>query len=166
VATGAASKTAWTVSAGVEGLVGGFPAEVRVLFGLADALLTDRARELAWLDGDEPAAGIVQEALEKERPVMSWLNLGEVANQLERRQGVDEANEVVRRLRAALLLDDVTPERVLAAARIKAAHPIAFADYFATATAAAHRATLFTGVPDLLDRKLGCRTRDLRPKRR
>lgn len=118
----------------------------------------------AWLDGDEPAAGIVQRELEQERPVMSWLNLGEVAYQLERRHGLDEATEVVRRLRSALLVDDVTPERVLAAARLKAAHPIAFADCFAAATATARGATLLTGDPELLDRKLGCRTRDLRPK--
>lgn len=119
---------------------------------------------LAWLDGDEPAAGIVQRELEKERPVMSWLNLGEVAYQVERRHGAEEGTEVVRRMRGALLLDDVTPERVLAAARLKAAHAIAFADCFAAATAAARGATLLTGDPELLDRKLGCRTRDLRPK--
>lgn len=121
---------------------------------------------LAWLDGDEPAARIVQRELEKERPVMSWLNLGEVAYQVERRHGVEEATEVVRRLRSALLLDEVTPERVLAAARLKAAHPIAFADCLAAATAAARGATLLTGDPELLDRKLGCRTRDLRAKSR
>ena len=95
---------------------------------------------------------------------MSWLNLGEVAYQIERRHGTAEAAEVIRRLRAALLLDDVTPERVLAAAHLKAEHPIAFADCFAAATATAHGATLLTGDPELLDRKVGCRTRDLRPK--
>lgn len=119
---------------------------------------------LAWLDGDEPAAGIVQRELEKERPVMSWLNLGEVAYQVERRHGVEEATEIVRRMGSALLLDDVTPERVLAAARLKTVHPIAFADCFAAATAAARGATLLTGDPELLERKVGCRTRDLRPK--
>ena len=119
---------------------------------------------LAWLDGDEPAAGVVQRAFERERPAMSWMNLGEVAYQVERRHGREEAAEVVRRLRSALTLDDVTPERVLAAARIKTAHPIAFADCFAAATAAARRATLLTGDPELLERKLGCRTRDLRPR--
>jgi hypothetical protein len=37
-------------------------------------------------------------------------------------------------MRSALLLDDVTPERVLAAARLKTAHAIAFADCFGAAT--------------------------------
>jgi predicted nucleic acid-binding protein len=41
-------------------------------------------------------------------------------------------------------------------------HPIAFADCFAAATAAARDATLLTGDPELLDRDVGCRTRDLR----
>jgi predicted nucleic acid-binding protein len=117
---------------------------------------------LAWLDGDEPAAGAVQEAFEAERPWMSWLNVGEVAYQLERRHGADEASFVIGRLRAAVALDDVTPDRVFAAAHIKAAHPIAFADCFAAATAAARDATLYTGDPDLLDREFGCRVRDLR----
>jgi predicted nucleic acid-binding protein len=118
---------------------------------------------LAWLDGDEPAAGAVQDVFDGERPWMSWLNVGEVAYQLERRHGADEAALVIRRLRAAVALDHVTPERVLQAAHIKARHPIAFADCFAAATAAARDATLFTGDPELLDRDVGCRTRDLRP---
>jgi predicted nucleic acid-binding protein len=120
---------------------------------------------LAWLDGDEPAAGEVQEAFDAGRPWMSWLNIGEVAYQLERRHGADEAAIVVRRVRAAVALDDLTPERVLAAAHLKAAHPIAFADCFAAATAMARAATLFTGDPELLDREIGCDTRDLRPSR-
>jgi predicted nucleic acid-binding protein len=117
---------------------------------------------LAWLDGDEPAAGAVQEAFEAGRPWMSWLNVGEVAYQLERRHGADEASLVIGRLRAAVAIDDVTPDRVFAAAHIKAAHPIAFADCFVAATAAARDATLYTSDPELLDREVGCRVRDLR----
>jgi predicted nucleic acid-binding protein len=117
---------------------------------------------LAWLDGDEPAAGAGQEAFEAGRPWMSWLNVGEVAYQLERRHGADEASLVIGRLRAAVAIDDVTPDRIFAAAHIKAAHPIAFADCFAAATAAARDATLYTGDPELLDREVGCRVRDLR----
>lgn len=118
---------------------------------------------LAWLDGDEPAARIVQEAFETERPWMSWLNVGEVAYQLERCHGVGEAALVVGRLRASVALDEVTPARILAAAHIKAVHPIAFADCFAAATALARGATLLTGDPELLDRDIGCALRDLRP---
>lgn len=117
---------------------------------------------LAWLDGEEPAAGVVQQAFDGGRPWMSWINVGEVAYQLERRHGPAEAALVVSRLRAAVALDGVTPERVLAAARIKARHPIAFADCFAAATAVARDAALLTGDPELLDRDVGCRCRDLR----
>jgi predicted nucleic acid-binding protein len=117
---------------------------------------------LAWLDGDEPAAAAVQRVFESERPWMSWLNAGEVAYQVQQRHGAGEAALVVRRLRAAAALDDVTAERVLAAAHIKARHPIAFADCFAAATAIARDATLLTGDPELLERDVGCRTRDLR----
>jgi predicted nucleic acid-binding protein len=117
---------------------------------------------LAWLDGDDPAAGVVQEAFDAGRPWMSWLNVGEVACQLERRHGADEAALVVGRVRAAVALDDVTPDRVLTAAHIKAIHPIAFADCFAAATARSRGATLYTGDPELLDRDVGCEVRDLR----
>lgn len=120
---------------------------------------------LAWLDGDEPAAGEVQEAFHAGRPWMSWLNIGEVAYQLERRHGADEAAAVVGRVRAAVALDDVTAERVIAASHLKAAHPIAFADCFAAATAMARAATLFTGDPELLDADIDCDMRDLRPSR-
>jgi predicted nucleic acid-binding protein len=116
---------------------------------------------LAWLDGDEPAAAAVQDVFESERPWMSWLNVGEVAYQVERRHGAREAALVVRRLRAASALDDVTAERVLAAAHIKAEHPIAFADCIAAATAAGRDATLLTGDPELLERNVGCHTHDL-----
>lgn len=117
---------------------------------------------LAWLDGEEPAASAVQQAFDSERPWMSWLNIGEVAYQVERGHGAVEAAFVVRRLRAAVALDAVTPSRVLAAAHIRAAHPIAFADCFAAATAVARDATLFTGDRELLERDVGCRVRDLR----
>jgi predicted nucleic acid-binding protein len=107
-------------------------------------------------------------SLRRRRPIVTRtvgpaINIGEVAYQLERRHGAEEAAVVAGRVRAAVALDDVTPERVLAAAHIKAEHPIAFADCFAAATALARTATLFTGDPELLDANIGCDMRDLRP---
>ena len=64
-----------------------------------------------WLDGDEPAARAVQESFDAGRLWMNSLNVGEVAYQLERRHGADEAALVLGRLRAAVALDDVTPAR-------------------------------------------------------
>jgi predicted nucleic acid-binding protein len=117
---------------------------------------------LSWLDGDEPAASAVQSAFEAGRPWMSWLNLGEVAYLLERRHDAQESARVVRRLRASLALDELTPDRILAAAHLKAVHPSAFADCFAATTAAAREATLYTGDPELIERDVGCDVRDLR----
>ena len=104
---------------------------------------------LRWLDGDEPAAARVEAAMPS-RPVMSWINLGEVAYIVERRAGVDRARRVVRELRPRLTLDLPSEARVLEAAHLKAGYPMAYADAFAVATAIAHGATLLTGDPEIL----------------
>ncbi len=81
---------------------------------------------------------------------MSWLNLGEVLSVVRRAQGSVEAEHAIRDLRPHLRLDLPTERRILEAARIKAAFPMAYADAFAAATAIAHAATLWTGDPELL----------------
>jgi predicted nucleic acid-binding protein len=116
---------------------------------------------LRWLEGSEPAAGRVEDSL-RSRPVMSWINLGEVAYIVERLSGVDRAERVVRQLRHQLTLDLPTETRVLEAARIKASYPMAFADAFALATAVAYSATVLTGDPEILDADGPWRTADLR----
>lgn len=105
---------------------------------------------LRWLDGDDPAAARVEAAMPS-RPVMSWINLGEVAYIVERRAGADRARRIVRGLRPRLTLDLPSHARVLEAARLKAGHPMAYADAFAVATAIAHGATLLTGDREILD---------------
>ncbi len=105
---------------------------------------------LRWLEGEEPAAGHVEQALEG-RPVMSWVNLGEVFYVVHRAAGADRAREVVNDLRRRLRLDLPSEIRVLEAAAIKARHRLAYADAFAIATAVAHRASLLTGDPEILD---------------
>ena len=122
---------------------------------------------LAWLDGDEPAAGIVQEAFESGRPVISWINLVEIEYHLRRQHGAQEADAVLARLRA--LVDEDLPgiARMRAVAALKAEHPIALADCFAIATAAAKSATLLTGDPEILNRsdRIPCSVRDARTAR-
>lgn len=105
---------------------------------------------LRLLEGTEPAASRVDEVMRDGRPVMSWINLGEVFYIVRRDQGDDDAHEVVRDLRLRLDLDLPSEHRILNAAAIKADHPMAYADAFAAATAAAHDATLLTGDPELL----------------
>lgn len=106
---------------------------------------------LRWLEGVDPAAGRVEAAL-SERPIMSWLNLGEVFYVVCGLSGDTEAREVLRTLRPKLTLDLPDEERVLEAATIKAHHAMAYADAFAVATATAHSVPLMTGDPEILDR--------------
>jgi len=105
---------------------------------------------LRWLEGEEPAASRVQQSLET-RPVMSWINLGEVFYVVHRAAGLDRARAVINDLRHRLHLDLPTETRVLEAATIKARHALAYADAFAIATAVAHRASLLTGDPEIID---------------
>lgn len=105
---------------------------------------------LRLLEGIEPAVTRVQDLLDHGRPVISWINLGEVFSILAREQDVGEAEQLVRDLRPLLRLDLPSERRVLQAARIKAAYPLAYADAFAAATAVAHDAPLLTGDPELL----------------
>jgi predicted nucleic acid-binding protein len=105
---------------------------------------------LRWLEGQEPAASRVERSLET-RPIMSWINLGEVYCVVRRAAGADRAQAVVRDLRHLLHLDLPTEARVIEAASIKARHALAYADAFAIATAMAHDASLLTGDPEILD---------------
>ncbi len=88
---------------------------------------------LRWLEGAEPAATRVEDAM-RARPVMSLINVGEVFHIVRRARGEDEAVRALDGLRARVEFDALDEGRVLAAARIKADHPMAFADAFALAT--------------------------------
>ena len=117
---------------------------------------------LRFLEGASPAARRVRQVMRIGRPHMGWINLGEVYHTVHRAAGAAEAEAAVAALRPLLLLDPATSDRVLAAARIKASHPLAYGDAFAVATATAHDATLLTGDPEIVERKVGCRVEDLR----
>lgn len=99
-----------------------------------------------------------------ERPVVSWIDLGEVFSVLLRRRSRTEALEVVRVLRGKVRPDLPTEPRVLEAATIKARHPVSCADAFAVATALAHGAVLLTGDPEILAGPPDWPTEDLRPR--
>jgi len=117
---------------------------------------------LRFLEGDSPAARRVRQVMRAGRPIMSWINLGEVYYTIHRAAGAGEADATLALLQPILALDAVTTDRVLAAARIKAMHPLAYGDAFAIATAAAHGAVLLTGDPEITGRSVGCRVEDLR----
>jgi predicted nucleic acid-binding protein len=85
-----------------------------------------------------------------ERPVMSWINLGEVHYILVRRNGEPAAAEAVRDLRSVLRVELPTEHVVEQAARIKAGYRMSYADAFAAATAIRHHGELWTANPELL----------------
>lgn len=119
---------------------------------------------LAWLDGDEPAATVVAETLDRERPAMSWMNLVEVNYRTIRDHGRQEADEVISELRPQITEHLPGVSAMRAVAKLKAANPIALADCFAIALADAEGAQLLTGDPEIVDRTddLPCGIVDLR----
>ncbi|GAC1377718.1 MAG: type II toxin-antitoxin system VapC family toxin [Acidimicrobiales bacterium] len=117
---------------------------------------------LRYLEDTSPAAEAVNDLLGRDKPLMSWINLGEVHYVLRRLHGEDAATETVRDLRD--VIDARLPDErlVIDAARIKADHPLAFGDAFAAALAVASDATLWTGDPELLLDGSSWHWRDLR----
>lgn len=117
---------------------------------------------LRYLEDDGPGAVAVAELLDRDRPLMSWINLGEVHYVLRRLHGEEDAVQTVRDLRD--VVDARLPDErlVLDAARIKADQPMSYADAFAAALAIAQGAELWTGDPELLIDAAAWRWRDLR----
>jgi len=122
---------------------------------------------LAWLDGEEPAAGVVEQTIKRERPAMSWMNLVEVHYRTIRDHGRQEADQVLAELRPLVTenLPGIAAMRSVSA--LKAEQPIALADCFAVALAAEEEAELLTGDPEIIDRadQLPCKVVDLRASR-
>lgn len=81
--------------------------------------------------------------------LMSWVNAGEVAYIVERRWGKERFYQVWATLEATRIeMVPVGRELALAAASIKAEHPLAYADAFAAALALKRQAWLVTGDPE------------------
>lgn len=119
---------------------------------------------LAWLDGEEPAAGVVERTIDRERPAMSWMNLVEVHYRTIRDHGRQEADQVLAELRPLVTENLPGIAAMKAVSALKAEHPIALADCFAVALAAEEEAELLTGDPEIIDRgdQLPCKVVDLR----
>jgi len=111
---------------------------------------------LALLRGERPAVEIVgryvnQAAAGKARLFACTVNLGEVLYRLIQVEGALEAHRHVAAFRAGPI--EVVQAReplVMAAAELKAAHPLSYADAFAVATAREQGATVLTGDPEIL----------------
>jgi predicted nucleic acid-binding protein len=119
---------------------------------------------LAWLDGEEPAAKVVQSVVDRERPAMSWINLVEVQYRTTRDHGRQEADAVLAELRPQISENLPGISAMREVARLKAENPIALADCFAVALAAEEGAVLLTGDPEIIDRaeEIPCEVEDLR----
>ena len=125
-------------------------------------IVLDSWAVLRFLENAGPAADLVAALLDEQRPLMSWINLGEVHYIVRRSHGEDAAMETVRDLRDVVDVRLPDERAVLDAARIKADHPMAFADAFGAALAVAEGATLWTGDPELLIAGAAWQWRDLR----
>lgn len=105
---------------------------------------------VAWVR-KEPAAPLMRQFLidaeaGKIELAMSWINAAETFYILAKRNGADAAEEFLKRL-SSLPIRLVAPDEqgIMAAARIKAAHPVAFGDAFAIALAQEEHASVITG---------------------
>jgi predicted nucleic acid-binding protein len=125
-------------------------------------IVLDSWAVLRFLENAGPAADLVAVLLDEQQPLMSWIDLGEVHYIVRRSHGEEAAMEVVRYLRDVIDVRLPDERTVLDAARIKADHPMAFADVFGAALAVAERATLWTGDPELLVAGAAWQWRDLR----
>lgn len=123
---------------------------------------------LAFLQGEEPAASRVRDVIEdaqngNARLFISIINIGEIYYRVGKMKNQKEADSVLADLyllpMEILSADD---ETVLAAARLKMAHAISYADAFAAVTAQQKNATLLTGDPELLELKRVIRIEKLR----
>lgn len=105
---------------------------------------------------DEPGAAEIERAVSAGGAVISWINLGEVFYVEARIAGEAAAAAAVERVRLALRAEPVDADLVLGAARVKARHPLSYADAFAVALAERLRLPLMTGDPEItaLDREL------------
>ena len=108
---------------------------------------------LAYFEGEASGAlvrTLIQEAEKRRvRLYLSLINWGEVFYIVRREKGEVAAHEVVARLDILpITLRNVDRRLVQAAAILKAAHPIAYADAFAAATANLLNVPVVTGDPE------------------
>jgi len=105
---------------------------------------------MAYLDG-EPAAQEVRQMLRRARKkelsaFLSLINYGECLYIIEREQGLQQAQRAVGIIdQLALHIVAVDRALVFEAARLKARHPISYADAFCVAVAVRHQAHIVTG---------------------
>ncbi len=117
------------------------------------AYVLDSFAFIAYLE-DEPAAQRIQKLLEdakenKCRLYISIINLGEILYSVERNNGLAKTHETLALIQSLPI--EILPaenQTVLAAAHVKANHPISYADAFVVVAAQNINATIMTGDPE------------------
>lgn len=117
------------------------------------AYVLDSFAFIAYLE-DEPAAHRIQKFLEdakenKCRLYISIINLGEILYSVERSNGLAKTHETLALVQSLPI--EILPadnQTVLAAAHIKANHPISYADAFVVVAAQNINGTIMTGDPE------------------
>lgn len=126
---------------------------------MSEAFALDSWAMLAYLQGEEPAASRVREAIEGAqagtvRLFISIINLGEVYYRVGKIRNVKEAESVLADLQLLPMeILSAEDDAVLAAARLKMNYAISYADAFAAVIAIQKDAVLLTGDPELLGMK-------------
>ena len=117
------------------------------------AYVLDSFAFIAYLE-DEPAAQRIQKILKdaeenKCRVYISIINLGEILYSVERNNGLAKTHETLALIQS-LPIEILPADRqtVLAAAHIKANHPISYADAFVVVAAQKINGTIMTGDPE------------------
>jgi predicted nucleic acid-binding protein len=108
---------------------------------------------LAYLE-NEPAAPRIEKVLQdaeagKCRAYISIINLGEILYTIERKYGLPKAQDtlaLIQKMPVEILPAD--SQTVLAAAHIKANHPVSYADAFVVAAAQKNNGVIMTGDPE------------------
>jgi predicted nucleic acid-binding protein len=126
---------------------------------MPDSKVVDAWALLAWMRDEQPAANYVRDCLQQAEegtvPLsMSWINAGEVYYMLARKHDARAADNFLNGL-PSLPIRFVLPEEedVVAAARLKSAYRLSYADAFAVALAQKENAAIITGDPEI--RELG-----------
>lgn len=120
---------------------------------ISQKIILDSFALIAWAR-KETAALTVRDYLTKAAQgklqlILPLINLGEILYIVERRNGIVKAQDMQGAIsEMPIEILPATRERVLAAAHIKANHPISYADSFVAAAAQEFNAPILTGDPE------------------
>ena len=100
--------------------------------------------------GGEKVLELLEKAGKNEITIaMSLINVGEIAYLVRRERGKNQAEALISDLRTLpITFNEVTEERIFAAAWLKADYPISYADAFAASLAIELKGELVTGDPE------------------